>query len=679
MSTPTKLRSVLEDAKRHLGERATEPPLPSAPLQDKAKTNHEPARSKLNTLRGVASVEPRRLSVFQRVGVPQRPTYDLIAERVLGPDVPQHRTFLDKGSTYADHVATRLRHLQERLNAQPIDEENLGRESDFVGVENDGRPVWSQVLTHQRGRASHALLGESEFDSTPLPSPAVAHRGPLPKWPARLSWSAQRTFKQWFVAEENFDATRLCEAVVDGPGQRFNPLLLSGDAAAGTSLLLHATGQALLRRNEGHVLIVTAADLHGVDPTDALWQEALPDATALLVDDVHMFATHEVWKHQLGVLLDQALNMGVHVVAGGRLPIEAFPSSRLKEVMLHATKASIHPPSVGTLMAYARWRCVQKNMLLADTHLAQVARESSASWSSVDGRLDRIALALERGAVLLDHDDLHVVLGDGPAPEDSDLERQRVEDVAAAMVGDVLDSVYASVETGGIDLKSKIEPWGEDDYVPPSLDEDLAASHHTTSFENRLRETIEHVTPGRPSTLDVHERDQYLVSNRETLNVADVERAVDILIDLDEGIDARLQTTEQTSVTAATELSSLEESMVALGQRALEADIDELITIADELRTIEERLVELDPEREPLPPYEENLPAQVKRKVGRRRAPKKTPTSTSPLDSYEPEGEWNIDGVGISADDLLQEEASPKTPTRLARLRPKTVLVGEEE
>ena len=37
--------------------------------------------------------------------------------------------------------------------------------------------------------------------------------------------------------------------------------------------------------------------------------------------------------------------------------------------------------------------------------------------------------------------------------------------------------------------------------------------------------------------------------------------------------------------------------MVVLAQRAVEADIDELITIADELRELEERLVELDPDR----------------------------------------------------------------------------------
>ena len=688
MSTPTKLRSVLDDAKRHLGERAASPSSSEAASHDAERPNHEPARSKLNTLRGVTSVEQRPLSVFQRVGVPQRPTYDLIAERVLGPDVPQHRNFLEEGSTYADHVAMRLRQLQERLNSPAVDESENGAPSAYVGVEDDGRPVWSQVLEQQRGRASYGFQGlsENEPPSQPAPSSAVK-RASIPDWPARLTWSNERTFKQWFVAEENFDATRLCEAVVDAPGQRFNPLFLQGDAASGISLLLHATGQAMLRRNEGHVLVVSAADLHGVDPTVGDWQEALAGATALFVDDLHLFATEEHWNRHMGVMLDRALNLGVHVLVGSRLPLDALPPSRLKEVLLQATVASLQSPSVGTMMAYARWRSAQKNLLLADPHLAQIAREHPAGWATVDGRLERVALALESGGVLLDQDDLTVFLEGGPSAASDALESKRIEDVAASMVGEVLDSVYSSVEPGGIDLRTNVEPWGEDDYLPPSLDEDLTAATHTTTFEQNVRESIDHITPGRPTVLDVHEREKYLISNREPLNIKDVERAVDVLVDLDENIESRLLRTEQTGVEASIELNRLEEKMVMLGQRALEAEIDELITIADELRSIEERLVELDPERGPLPPFEANAPAKTRRKVGRRSSPKRKknheqepePVAASSLDSYEPEGEWNVDDVGISADDLLNEEAMPRVPVRLSRIHPRTVLVGEEE
>ena len=122
--------------------------------------------------------------------------------------------------------------------------------------------------------------------------------------------------------------------------------------------------------------------------------------------------------------------------------------------------------------------------------------------------------------------------------------------------------------------------------------------------------------------------------------------------------------------------------MVVLAQRAVEADIDELITIADELRVLEERLVEIDPDRAPLPPFEDDAPPRERRvprrrRSGRKGASKPVPVSTD-LDDYEPEGEWDIDGSGIEAEDLLEEDDAPRL-VHLARLRPRTVLVGEEE
>lgn len=681
MTTPTKLRSVLEEAKQHLRETIEEhendapssihPPQPSP-------QNHEPARSKLNTLLGRQSVPKRNLSMFQSVGVPQRPTYDLLADRVLGSHLPEHRTFLDEGSAYADHVAERLRHLQERLQSQPLEETSNERTSGFVGVEDDGQPVWSHVLRMQRGLPIHPIEGGQPSPEVEAMVPRKGLPQAAPAWPARMTWSTQGTFKQWFVSDENFEATQLCEAAIDEPTVRFNPIFIESEPQAGCSLLLHATGQALLRRSEGHVLHITAADVVSIDPLSTFWKDALPGATALVVDDVHEFAVHDTWRHQLGVLLDHALNLGVQVLVGGRMNVQTFPASRLKEVLRSSTPVRLGAPSAATLMAYARWRCGQKNLLLSDVHLAQVARMTPAGWRSVDRRLEQITMAFARGEVLLDHDDVARVLEPSREASPDPLEHKRVEDVAATLVGEVLDSVYSSVEPGGIDLHASLEPWGDDEYEPPEWEEGVLASTKTEQFEQALSATIDKVTPGRPSVLDVHEREQFLLRDHESMEVQDVERAVDVLVDLDQAIDERLAVSDRASVSTTSELNELEEQMVVLAQRAVDADIETLITIADELRALEERLVELDPDRAPLPAFEEDTPARRRRSAPRRKTPKST-AQEDDLETYEPTGEWNIDGSDVSADDLLEDGSPTPKKVRLARLERRTVLLGEEE
>ena len=82
------------------------------------------------------------------------------------------------------------------------------------------------------------------------------------------------------------------------------------------------------------------------------------------------------------------------------------------------------------------------------------------------------------------------------------------------------------------------------------------------------------------------------------------------------------------------------------------------------MRVIEERLVELDPDRQPLPPFDTDEATLS--------------GDGATLDEYEPEGEWNIDGPGVEPEELLEDSAE-KTVVHLSRIRPRSVLVGEEE
>ncbi|DAC09486.1 MAG TPA: hypothetical protein D7H88_01370, partial [Candidatus Poseidoniales archaeon] len=170
-SPPTKLRLELEEAKRHL----------RTAIRDESSSSKEPATpppaqserqalSKLNTLLGKSSVPERPLSLFQNLGVPQRPTYDVIAHRILGPDVGAPTSFLDTDDNYSTHVAQRLAQLRQRLETKPLPDESASDDG-FVGVELDGTPVWAQVLNEQRGRLSSAL----DEELAPLPSDHVHH------------------------------------------------------------------------------------------------------------------------------------------------------------------------------------------------------------------------------------------------------------------------------------------------------------------------------------------------------------------------------------------------------------------------------------------------------------------------------------------------------------------------
>lgn len=636
--------------------------------------------SKLNTLLGTAHVPRDRLPLFQRVGIEQRPTYDLVAERVLGANVASHRPgWTDSG--YATHVAERLDRLRKQWDASSPVTNLDDNATSFIGWEADGRPVWRRVLDEHRGT-------ETVVDDDPLPPiqtpPSSSFKGhdsvPGSTWPPHVIRSSHMTFKHWFVGEENFAATQTCEGVIDRPGGSLNPLMVQATPQSGCSHLLHATAQALLRRQSGPVLRIAESDVVGRDGPLPGWEDVLAQALALVIDDLHAFVGHETWSHHLGVMVDAALNLGVQVLLGGHVSLDDVPPSRLRDVLRTATVVRLTSPSRPTLLAYARWRCSHKNLLLHDVHLAQLVEGGTGAWRSVDGALERLSLALKGGEVLLEDDDVRELLEHGTLsrPVIDAPERARVADVARRVVGAAVDHVLTDQDLSGVALHAAPLVMNDDEYTPPSwsaeellgADDDAAARH--------LRTTMEAVTPSMPSVLDVNERDRYLLERHESLRFDDVERAVDTLVALEEQIDAELAASDAHVVEGSSELHQLESAMVELAQRASNADIDELITIADELRDLEERLVALDPTRDPLPAFDEE-PQQVpkKRRFGRRE--RKQSSTSEALDSYEPEGEWNVQADGIEASDLLEGEEEPLNIVRLARLRPVSVMLGDEE
>ena len=106
----------------------------------------------------------------------------------------------------------------------------------------------------------------------------------------------------------------------------------------------------------------------------------------------------------------------------------------------------------------------------------------------MEQRLERLTMALEQGAVLLDHDDVNALIeGKRPTTEATE-EQQRVDDLAAQLVGDALDTVYSSVDVGGVDLHSPLSPWPEDDYAPlhgPRKSLDPKAQRWNNASSNR--------------------------------------------------------------------------------------------------------------------------------------------------------------------------------------------------
>ena len=672
-----KLALALELAKQRLNESESGIDRVSSPTNSES----QPPKSKMNRLLGKNNVkDSRQGTLLQRTGVVERPTFDLVADNVLGKESKQRRPALQlasNGGSLADIAARRIRSLRQRTFEQIEQQGEEEVEDGYFGMEDDGRPVWESILDEHRGRTVSVLA--SEFAPVESNSP-YHHEVSAPiegNWPQRLRPETRMSFKQWFITEENIRATQAAEAIVDTPGGPLNPMLFVGASETGRSHLLHATAQAVLRRQEGSVHLLSAADFAGMEHLPEGWQDTLANARLLALDDVHEYADNADLAHEIGTMVDYALNMGVHVLLSSHSEPKTWPTSRLWELTRHAASVHLGTPKPASMVLYARNLAQKKGLLLDDGQLASIVLQDTVSWRATKANFDLVALALQSGRNILDGDDVTSLLSNHVEDETLvAIERESVEDIATRLVSSAVDTVYSDSVHGGIELYSQLPEIGDDGYQPPELDVDAMVQNADERHAAHLKVALEDTAPAAPSVLALHERDEHLITRKGRIEEQDYGRAADILTELDEAFDAQINAFEHDLRQSSQQLANIENALKTLHERTPDASMDELITIADDLRALEESLVEFDPEREPWPQMEEDsIPKKVRRKVGRR----KRKSLEKALESHEPEGEWNIDAQSVDMLDLLEGEKAIRT-VRLGRIKAVNSLIpGEEE
>ena len=703
MTRRQQLNLALENAKKHL-ERLN----PTGKEDSEAIVIEKPisARSKLNKILGRKSVEDTRKSrLLQRAGVSSRPTFDILADHVLGRESRTFKPSIElnnRGEDISDIVSSRIQNLRDRTlsSVEEDSANNFYDENDYFGYVSDGTPIWKSVVNGQR-RTKHLTHHDLEQDISLI---AHHHSVHIPRefdWPKKLDFEAHNTFKQWVTVVENRRATQLAEGIIDSTGNGLNPLLICGARETGRSHLIHAISQAVLQRHEGHVFLISGVELENLDSIPEGWQDSLIGCRLLAIDDIDFIAENKIMANAIGKMIDYALNLNVHVIMTSSSPPKEWPASRLWDLCRGSVQTTIKSPSPGSLMLFARRRSIALNIVLDDAQLATLVTHDSPGWRTTKSNLEKIANAISSGENIVDAHDVSSILSDMPLGSqlfDNEIVRERVEDVAQRLISSAVDVVYSDNEIGGIELSSELPSLSED-YEPPSWeDEDLSKSQ-IDLLERHVKTTLEELTPEAPSVLELHDRDKHLITRRKRIEDYDIGTAADILTDIEMNIDDQFNSAEMELAENAIILEDLENKMLELSQRASEASLEDLILIADDLRELEHKLVEIDPEKEPLPEFVE-AKLITKPTIGRKKQ-RNTPSNilkvssniSSILDSHEPDGDWDIDSTQVSAEDLLDSlqssslvaiedtlEPHPEGIISTSSLTPKSVLIpGEEE
>ncbi len=553
ISKKEKLQLALANARQTLGVKE---PYSSRPL------------SRLNTLRGIYDTQDTRDgSLLSRTGVPTRPVFDMLADRVLGEETEWKPSvdLEDSNRTLAQIAAKRIHHMREKTLEDEFESETLG---DSLGVMKDGKPIWAEVLDSQRGYST----GATDFGFRD-----ISFR---PEWPPVQHLSDHNTWKSWNVVEENSRATLACEKVIQKPGTSMNPLLILGDSGCGKSHLISASVQGMIRRQDGNVHLLSMTAMIGWDSLPQGWQDAVMHASLLAIDDLHL--AEGTLATEIGMMIDYALNHGVQIIATSRVSSDSWQARRLWEVMRSATSIWLKKPSSSSLVTHLRRAANGRTLLLDDSMLANIVKYGQGDWRATNSAFEKIALAIETGERLIGAEDVSRILNDEPVKPDNVerfAERENLEEIASRMIGETLDHVYTNTDIGGVDLKREI----------PELSDEWEVPELTIEEKDELHEILvsDNLTPHVTTTLTVEENDKFLLENSDKIDSFDKVRIKETTSAVSNIADSMFENMARNHYQKSIELAELEQEMFDLADRSKNASVDELIAIADRVSEIE--------------------------------------------------------------------------------------------
>ena len=557
----------------------------------------------------------------------ERPLIDAIAKETFGEDVeyvPKLNLRQDNDrQSNAQHIASRLKNMRERVNVEPS--APLGSR---IGFSVDGKPLWASIIDEQRQYPSQSLSQEL---APPQAHERLHHSNLAPSqstWPLQLQINQKKTFKQWRVYGENKGPTEVCEAIIDQLGNQMNPLLMIGPHGTGKSHLLHATGQSVLRYYDKEVRIIRGTELISASSLPQDWHEALTNTCLLLIDDLHLVSENEDLASNLGHLIDHSLNLGIQVLATSLTYPDSWASSRLWDVMKHSSTAELSPVSSTSLALHIKRESSVQGLLLEDAHIMYLLEHTGNDWRSVNSSIAMLVNANQKGDVAHQPEDVLRILANKPKQEQQVHEQSGSSiTLASDIVRTATDVIYSDKDIGGIELHSTSIDLPEDDWEPRIVSVEEIHSANDL-IEQHLKTTLEELTPEAPSVLDADFRDRHLTHQLGQLEGSDIDSAVDVMVGIDTEIDRVMAERERQMVRDDLRLRNLESQMEALLDRTSSADANELIDIVDELRHIEHEL-------------------------------------------------------GLVSEDAMEafelEDEEAKNLVRLARIRPKAILTGEQE
>ncbi|MBE6926516.1 MAG: chromosomal replication initiator protein DnaA [Ruminococcaceae bacterium] len=215
----------------------------------------------------------------------------------------------------------------------------------------------------------------------------------------QIAFNPQFSFENFVVGPSNRFAYSAANAVVNNPGQVYNPLFIYGPAGVGKTHLLYAIANGIRKTNPKANIVYIKGDQFTNELIAAIgsgknleFRNKYREADLFLIDDIQFIAgkesTQEEFFHTFNKLYEEHKQI---VMTSDRKPSDMLTlEDRLKTRFEWGLTADVQPPDYETRMAIIKNKAVSLGLELPDDVCNYIAVNVTSNVRQIEGTVKKI-------------------------------------------------------------------------------------------------------------------------------------------------------------------------------------------------------------------------------------------------------------------------------------------------
>lgn len=263
-----------------------------------------------------------------------------------------------------------------------------------------GRPI--KKLNYKIGNAKNLIQQQTDLETKKTAATNIPAIGSIIRSGHEIDkfgLNSKYVFERFVVSSATELAFAAAQAVVNKPGQAYNPLFIYGGVGLGKTHLLQAIGNELIKKNQNIAIMYASAERFSNDFITSVkegnaknFQNRYRNTDVLLIDDIQFISgkdrTQESFFHTFNELHQQ----NKQVIMTSDRPPKAIPAleDRLKSRFEWGMIVDVAPPDLETRIAVLQKKCSEQNFTLDQDVLRTIAVMVQKNIRELEGALNKI-------------------------------------------------------------------------------------------------------------------------------------------------------------------------------------------------------------------------------------------------------------------------------------------------